>query len=163
MAKNSCQKKPIFLEILGTKVVQFWCYTKLIKTKKLLLSWYFSTKIILERFKGFLTLKIDIENQILALFDVYFWPFNKSLEKINTFFLISAIIASIWNVFIKFRWHGEKLFFRSCAQLSKHCQKLQLSIFYAKNSPNLSIFFSLKNISLGADFLVLTLLDNFNF
>ena len=57
----------------------------------------------------FLTLKIDFENQILALFDVYFWPFNKSHEKINIIFVISAIIASIWNVFIKFRWHDEKL------------------------------------------------------
>ena len=54
-------------------------------------------------------LKIDFENQILALFDVYFWPFNKSHEKINTIFVIGAIIASIWNVFIKFRWHDEKL------------------------------------------------------
>ena len=31
----------------------------------------------------FLMLKVDFENQILALFDVYFWPFNKSHEKIN--------------------------------------------------------------------------------
>ena len=54
-------------------------------------------------------LKIDFENQILALFDVYFWPFNMSHEKINTIFVISAIRASIWNVFIKFRWHDEKL------------------------------------------------------
>ena len=54
-------------------------------------------------------LKIDFENQILALFDVYFWPFNKSHEKINIIFVISAIIASIWNVFIKFRWQDEKL------------------------------------------------------
>ena len=54
-------------------------------------------------------LKIDFENQILALFDVYFWPFNKSHEKINAIFVISAIIASIWNVFIKFRWHDENL------------------------------------------------------
>ena len=109
MAKNSCQKKPNYLEISGTKVVQFWCYSKLIKTKKLLLNWYFSTKFYLERFEGFLTLKINFENQILALFDVYFWPFNKSHEKINIIFVISAIIASIWNVFIKFRWHDEKL------------------------------------------------------
>ena len=28
-------------------------------------------------------LKIDFENQILAFFDVYFWPFNKSHEKIR--------------------------------------------------------------------------------
>ena len=54
-------------------------------------------------------LKIDFENQILALFDGYFWPFNKSHEKINIIFVISAIITSIWNVFIKFRWHDEKL------------------------------------------------------
>ena len=52
---------------------------------------------------------MDFENQILALFDVYFWPFNKSHEKINIIFVMSAIIASIWNVFIKFRWHDEKL------------------------------------------------------
>ena len=32
------------------------------------------------------TQKIDFDNQILALFEVYFWPFNKSHEKINTFF-----------------------------------------------------------------------------
>ena len=47
----------------------------------------------LERYKGFLMLKIHIENQTLALFDVYFWPFNKSQEKFNTIFVISAIIA----------------------------------------------------------------------
>ena len=109
MAKNSCQKKPNFSEILGTKVVQFWCYTKSIKTKNVPISWYYSTKIFLERLEWFLTLKIDFENQILALFDSYFWPFNKSHEKIKPIFVISQIIPSIWNVFIKFRWHDEKL------------------------------------------------------
>ena len=54
-------------------------------------------------------LKIDFENQILALFDGYFWTFDKSQEKIKAIFVISAIIASIWNVFIKFRWHDEQL------------------------------------------------------
>ena len=54
-------------------------------------------------------LKIDCENQILALFDGYFWPFNNSHEKIESIFAISAIIPSLWNVFIKFRWHDEKL------------------------------------------------------
>ena len=56
-----------------------------------------------------MTLKIDFENQILALFDGYFWPFNKSHEKIKSIFVISAIILSIWNVFIKFRWRVEML------------------------------------------------------
>ena len=54
-------------------------------------------------------LKIDIENQILAHFDVYFLPFNKSHEKINAIFVISATMAAIWNVFIKFHWQDEKL------------------------------------------------------
>ena len=109
MAKNSCQKKPNFSEILGIKVVQFWCYTKSVKRKTVPLNWYSSKKIFFERFGSFLTLKIDFENQILALFDGYFWPFNKSHEKIKSIFVISAIIPSIWNVFIKFRWHDEKL------------------------------------------------------
>ena len=109
MAKNSCQKKPKFSEILGTKVIQFSCYTKLTEIKNVLLNWYFSTRIFLGRFGWFLTLKIDFENQILALFDGYFWPFNKSHEKIKSIFVISAIIPSIWNVFIIFHLHDEKL------------------------------------------------------
>ena len=40
-------------------------------------------------------LKIDFENQTWALFDVFFWPFNKSHEKIITIFEIRAIMASI--------------------------------------------------------------------
>ena len=47
--------------------------------------------------------------KILAFFDSYFWPFYKSEEKIKVIFVISAIMPSIWNVFIKFRWHDEKL------------------------------------------------------
>jgi hypothetical protein len=68
---------------------------KIDKNKKVAPKLIFSMKFFLERFEGFLTLKIDFQNQILALFDVYFWPFNKSHEKINTIFVISAIIASI--------------------------------------------------------------------
>ena len=45
----------------------------------------------------------------LAFFDSYFWPFNKTHKKFITIFVISAIKASIWNVFIKFLWHDEKL------------------------------------------------------
>ena len=45
----------------------------------------------------------------MAFFDSYFWPFNKTHEKIIAIFVISAILASIWIVFIKFRWHDEKL------------------------------------------------------
>ena len=55
----------------------------------------FQQKCFLERFEGFLKLKIDFENQILALFDVNFWPFNKSHEKIDAIFVIIATMASI--------------------------------------------------------------------
>ena len=40
-----------------------------------------------------MTLKIDFEKQNLAFFDVYFWPFNKSHEKINAIFVISATMV----------------------------------------------------------------------
>ena len=47
--------------------------------------------------------------KFLAFFDSYFWLFNKSHEKIKSIFVINAIIPSVWNVFIKFRWNDEKL------------------------------------------------------
>ena len=49
----------------------------------------------------------------LAFFDSYFWPFNKTHEKIIAICVISAVMASIWNIFIKFCWHDEKLTFGS--------------------------------------------------
>ena len=47
---------------------------------------------------------------ILALFDRYFWLFNNSHAKMLSQFCDQRIIGpSISNVFIKFRWPGEKL------------------------------------------------------
>ena len=43
----------------------------------------------------------------LGFFWQLFW-LNKTQEKIIVIFVISAFMASIWNVFIKFRWHDEK-------------------------------------------------------
>ena len=59
----------------------------------------------------------------LALFDSYFWPFNKTHEKIIAIFVISAIMASISNVFIKFCWPDEKfeLKFSATIVIIKHC------------------------------------------
>jgi hypothetical protein len=64
MAKNSCQKKP---EILGTKVVQFWCYTKLTKTKNVLLHWYYLTKKNIQMI-------FDVENWLWKSDFGTFWP-----------------------------------------------------------------------------------------
>ena len=65
---------------------------KIDENKKVAPKLIFLNNFFLERFEGYLTLKIDNENQILALFDVYFWPFSKSHEKINTIFVIIASI-----------------------------------------------------------------------
>ena len=55
----------------------------IIKTKNVLLNWYSSMKKNWERFRWFLTWKIDFESQILALFDIsrlhQFWKFNNFL------------------------------------------------------------------------------------
>ena len=106
-------KKANFLEILGTKVAQFSCYTKLIRTKNVLLNWYYPTKSFFRKIR----MIFDIENwpwksdfgTFWHLFFGHLTRFNKSHEKINAIFLISATMASIWNVFIKFHWHDEKL------------------------------------------------------
>ena len=68
---------------------------KIDKNEKVAPKLIFFNEFFLERFEGFLMLKIDFENQIFALFDVYFWPFNKPHEKINIIFVIRAIIALI--------------------------------------------------------------------
>ena len=67
MAKNSRHKKPKFSEFLVTKVVQFWCYTKLVIAKNVPLNWYF-----LESSDDFwhwkLTLKIRFWHFLTAIF-----------------------------------------------------------------------------------------------
>jgi hypothetical protein len=68
---------------------------KIDKNKKVAPKLTLFNDFFLERLEGFLMLKIDFENLILAFFDVYFWPFNKSYEKTNAIFVISTIIASI--------------------------------------------------------------------
>ena len=110
MAKNTCPKKAKFFRLFSNKSRSILMLHKITNNKKCAPKLiFFNEFFFLERFRYFLTLKIDFENQILALFDSYFWPFNKSHEKIKFIFVISAIIPSIWNVFIKFCWHDENL------------------------------------------------------
>ena len=82
MAKNGCQKKPIFFRNFRNKSCSILMLHKIYKNKKVAPKLIFFNEIFL----GFLTLKINFENQILTLFDVYFWPFNMFHEKINTIF-----------------------------------------------------------------------------
>ena len=72
----------------------------------------------------------------LAFFDSYFWPFNKTHEKIIAIFVISGIMASIWNVFIKFRWHDKKL-----TNETKHIKEFKFKL----NSAFIKVSASLGN------------------
>ena len=93
-----------------------------------------------------MTLKIDFENQILAFFDVYFWPFKKSHEKTNAIFVISVIMASIWNVFIKFRWHDEKL--TRAIRKTHYLLLAVFSHFWKSKQANMYVFHPLLKVQL---------------
>ena len=73
----------------------------------------------------------------------------------------------IRNIFPKKQLTQRKLLnfeFWINGKLSKSAKTwLSKSIFYVKNHPNLSHFFSLKNTNLGAHLLLLTFFDNVNF
>ena len=70
--KMIVKKKPIFIEILGTKVVWFWCYTKVVETKNMLLNWFSSEKKIRKIFFASwcwkLTLKIRFWHFLTAIY-----------------------------------------------------------------------------------------------
>ena len=53
-------------------------------------------------------MKIDFENQILAFFDSYFWPFNKSHEKTNPF---------LWSVQ---SYHQSEMFLSNSVDMMKN-------------------------------------------
>ena len=111
MAKNGHQKVPksdFQSQFPASKIVQI--FLKKISLKNINLGAHFFFLLILYSIKieRLLFLKFL---KILAFFDSYFWPFNKSEEKNKVIFVISVIMPSIWNVFIKFRWHDEKLTF----------------------------------------------------
>ena len=111
MAKNRRQKVPKsdFQSRFSTSKI-LWIFLKkfLLKNINLGATFLFLSILCSIKIERFLFLKFL---KILAFFDSYFWPFNKTHEKIIVIFVISAIMASIWNVFIKFHWHDEKLTF----------------------------------------------------
>ena len=109
MAKNRRQKLPksdFQSRFSASKILQIFLKKNLLENINLGATFLFLSILCSIKIERLLSLKF-LKN--LAFFEVYFWPFNKSHEKINIIFVISAIIASIWNVFMKFRWHDEKL------------------------------------------------------
>ena len=109
MAKNNRQKVPKFdfqSQFSTSKIIRIFLI--FFSSKNINLGAHFLFLLILCSIKieRLLFLKFL---KILAFFDSYFWPFSKSEEKIKVIFVISAIMSSMWNVFIKFHWHDEKL------------------------------------------------------
>ena len=109
MVENSCLKVPksdFHSQFSSSKIIPI--FLKKISLKNINLEAHFLFLLILCSIKieWLLFLKFL---KFLAFFDSYFRPFNKSEEKIKVIFVISVIMPSIWNVFIKFRWHDEKL------------------------------------------------------
>ena len=68
---------------------------KIDKNKKCASKLIFSNEIFFRKILMIFDVEIYFEDQILALFDSYFWPFNKSHEKIKAIFVISVTMASI--------------------------------------------------------------------
>ena len=109
MAKNSCQKKPkiwFSKSIFSVKNHPNLSKKNFVGEYQFRSTFLFLVILCSIKIERLLFLKFL---KILAFFDSYFWPFDKSEEKIKVIFVIGAIIHSIWNVFIKFRWHDEKL------------------------------------------------------
>ena len=109
MAKNSRQKVPksdFQSQFSMSKIIRILIKKKFYKNINLGAHFLFLLILCSIKIERLLFLKFL---KILAFFDSYFWPFNKSEEKIKVIFVISVIMPSIWNVFIKFRWHDEKL------------------------------------------------------
>ena len=104
MAKNSCQKKPIFLEILGTKVVQFSSFTKLVKTINVLLNWYFPTKIF-----DFCCWKPTLKIRFWHFLTVIYGHLTSLMKKSMPYLWSVQLWLQSEMFFIKFCWHDEKL------------------------------------------------------
>ena len=109
MVKNRRQNVPksdFQSQFLASKIIQIFQIKFSLKNINLEAHFLFLLILCSIKIERLLFLKFL---KILAFFDSYFWPFNKSEEKIKVIFVISVIMPSIWNVFIKFRWHDEKL------------------------------------------------------
>ena len=117
MAKNSCQKVPksdFQSQFSTSKIIRIFLKKNSLENINLGAHFLFLSILCSMKIERLLFLKFL---KFLAFFDSYFWPFNKSHEKTNVIFVISAVMASIWNVFIKFRWHDEKFTIEGVARL----------------------------------------------
>ena len=108
MAKNRRQKMPksdFQSRFSMSKIIRIFLKKILLENINLGAHFLFLSILCSMKIERLLFLKFL---KFLAFFDSYFWPFKKSHEKTNAIFVISAVMASIWNVIIKFRWHDEK-------------------------------------------------------
>ena len=91
MAKNSRQKVPksdIQSQFSMSKIIRIFLKNFTLKNINLEAHYLFLLILCSIKIEQLLFLKFL---KILAFFDGYFWPFNKSHEKIKSIFVISAI------------------------------------------------------------------------
>ena len=124
MAKNSRQKMPksdFQSQFSRSKIIRIFLKKFFIEKYQFGAHFLFLLILCSIKIERLLFLKF-LKN--LAFFDSYFWPFIKSEEKIKIIFVISAIMSSIWNVFIKFHDMMKNL-----QKLPKHMQHSVLTKF----------------------------------
>ena len=103
--KIAVKKSQFFLETLGTKVVQFLCYTKLLKTKNKLLNWYYPTKFFFRKIPMIFDIENDFENQILAHLTSIFGHLTSLMKKSMPF---------LWSVLL---WLQSEMFLLNSADM----------------------------------------------
>ena len=109
MAKNSCQKKWTFKEILGIKVVQFWCYTKLVIAKNVPLDCYSSTIFFYKDSDDFWRWKLTLKIRFWHFMTAIFGHLTSLMKKSNPFLWSVQSYLQSEMFFIKFCWHDENL------------------------------------------------------
>ena len=106
---------------------------------------HFLCLLLLCSIKNWTTFRPKISEKF-GFFDSYFWPFSKFEEKIKVIFVISAILSSIWNLSIEFRWHDEKLIYGISPTIFQHPNR-HLKPFYSfLPKIGLIFFHTLRNI-----------------
>ena len=111
---------------------------------------YWTEQLLLERTSGWL----ETSDLVCTVWQYGLWSFQAGDTKLERFLPKNQHTQRKWLNF-EFWINGE---------LSKSAKIwLSKSIFYVKNHPNLSQFFSLKNTNLGAHFLLMIFFDKINF
>ena len=122
----------------------------MVKTKNVLLNWYHITKILFKKIQ----MIFDIENRLWksdfgTFFDIYFWPINKSHERNNAIFVISAIMATICNAFYQILWTWWKTVCENLKSFIGQSTSFLTTLILEPSEPRMHFDFADESILLG--------------